>query len=201
MASTNGPATELVQIPLGVPFSEFISVFGQHLEPVLLAQPGLLSVMTGVIVPTKEGEQPFAVSLTQWDSVESHAAFTNSPDAGPFFSRVQPLTTGPPIVEHYYLGAVDPSIQQSRYSLISKFSGQNSPVQEATHEAHVAAHGKTAALAGKQAGDGTKSASVLFGDSPVFEAAAGGVWNADESATSFTVQWHRVGTKKISPAL
>ncbi|KAH7137404.1 hypothetical protein B0J13DRAFT_625177 [Dactylonectria estremocensis] len=200
MASSNGPATELVQIPLGVPFSEFISEFGQHLEPVLLAQPGLLSVMTGVTIPTKDGEQAFAVSLTQWDSVESHAAFTNSPDAGPFFARVQPLTTGPPTVEHYYLGAVDPSIQQSRYSLVLKFAVQDDQVHRAAHQAHVAAHGSVAALTGKHAQNESQSASVLFGDSPVFEA-AGGVWNSDGSATSFTVQWHRVGTKKISSAL
>ncbi|KAH7022043.1 hypothetical protein EDB80DRAFT_769097 [Ilyonectria destructans] len=200
MASTNGPATELVQIPLAVPFSEFLSVFSQHLEPVLLAQPGLRSIMTGVTIPAKDGEQLFAVSLTQWDSIEAHEAFSNSPDAGPFFEKVQPLTTGPPTVEHYYLGTVDPSVYQSRYGLVLKFSVLDGQIQTAAYQEHVSTQGKAAALMGNCVELQSQSASVLFGDGQAFEAARG-VWDSNELASFFTVRWHRIGTKKISPAL
>jgi len=39
---------ELVEIPLAVSFEQFWSLFELELEPVLLAQPGLISVFTGM---------------------------------------------------------------------------------------------------------------------------------------------------------
>lgn len=39
--------TEVVEIPLSVPFAEFLHIFQLQLLPVLLAEPGVISVRTG----------------------------------------------------------------------------------------------------------------------------------------------------------
>ena len=44
---TSKIVTEVVEIPLGVPFAEFLRIFQLALLPVLLAEPGVLSVRTG----------------------------------------------------------------------------------------------------------------------------------------------------------
>lgn len=200
MSSINGPITELVQIPLAIPFTEFLDIFSQHLEPVLLAQPGLRSIMTGVTIPANDGEKPFAVSFTQWDNIEAHEAFGNSPDAGSFFDTLKPLTTGPPTIEHYYLGHLESSVRQNRYGHVLKFSAHGGHAQKSAFEEHAASRGKAAALQGHCVEVDTQSALVLFDDSRVFKPASR-VWKADEVSSSFTVQWHRVGTEKISAAL
>ncbi|KAK7409172.1 hypothetical protein QQX98_008665 [Neonectria punicea] len=200
MASTNGPITELVQIPLAISFTEFLDVFSKRLEPVLLAQPGLRSVMTGVTIPKNDGKKPFAVSLTQWDSLEAHEAFGNSQDAGPFFDTLKPLATGPPTIEHYYLGHLESAIGQSRYSQILKFSVGGGDAQEAVFKAHVTSHGKAAALQGHCVEVDGQTALVLFDDGRGFTPAPK-AWKSDDISSSFIVQWHRLGTGKISAAL
>ncbi|KPM42921.1 hypothetical protein AK830_g3615 [Neonectria ditissima] len=196
MVSSNDPITELVQIPLAIPFTEFLGIFSKHLEPVLLAQPGLRSIMTGVIIPENEGEQSFAVSFTQWDSIEAHEAFGKSADAGPFFDRLKPLTTGPPTIEHYYLGLLESSARQSRYGHVLKFSVLSGQAQKSLYEEYDASRRKATALQGNCMEVDAQSALVLFDDSKVFQPQ-----KSDEIVTSFTVRWHRAATGKISAAL
>jgi hypothetical protein len=44
------------------------------------------------------------VSLTEWDSLESHARFTQKPSSVPFFKRLESLVNGPPTIDHYAFG-------------------------------------------------------------------------------------------------
>jgi len=43
----------------------------------------------------------YAVSITQWESMEAHERFVKSASAGPFFEKQKPLTGGPPTISHY----------------------------------------------------------------------------------------------------
>ncbi|KAF4304142.1 hypothetical protein GTA08_BOTSDO08029 [Botryosphaeria dothidea] len=91
---------ELVEIPLAVPFGKFVREHNSAFLPVLLKQPGIISVKTGKKLNNSNG--PSAVSLTLWRSLQDHERFANSPAAGPFFEKLAPFTTGPPTIGHYY---------------------------------------------------------------------------------------------------
>ncbi|KAF3356376.1 hypothetical protein VdG1_03887 [Verticillium dahliae VDG1] len=118
------PVTEMVQNPLGVPYPAFLRVFTEKMEPILLAQPGLISLITGLVVNPAADDQhpPTAVSLAQWRSLEAHEAFLQSPSAGPFFEAAKSLLRGPPTIHHYQLGSLSSSNLKSRYSRIEKTS-------------------------------------------------------------------------------
>lgn len=124
MTAHIGPVTELVRIPLAVPFEAFLATFTSKLEPVLLAQDGIISILTGVIVPKDDLRQPHAVSITQWESMDAHSAFLESPAAKPFFAAVEPLATGPPAIQHYYLGSLNAAALRSRFAHVSIFDSR-----------------------------------------------------------------------------
>lgn len=116
---TSNSVTEVVEIPLDVPFAEFLQIFQLELLPVLLAEPGVLSVRTGKgpetskchfnssllqgvkIRASEDLTHAWAVSLTEWDSLASHAKFVQKETSVPFFERTAKISRGPPTVDHY----------------------------------------------------------------------------------------------------
>lgn len=172
MTAPVGPVIELVRIPLAVPFEEFLATFTSKLEPVLLAQDGILSILTGVIVPKDDREQPHAVSITQWESIDAHSAFLESPAAKPFFAAVEPLATGPPAIEHYYLENLNPVALRSPFAHVSIFDSHGSiSSQHKVLERHInSTDAKTrAAVAGNCIEVNGQSAMILFSERDDFK--------------------------------
>ncbi|CAK7200184.1 hypothetical protein SEUCBS139899_002875 [Sporothrix eucalyptigena] len=201
-ASDSGPVAELVENPLGVPFAIFMDVFTAELEPILLAQPGLISIMTGFVMPCDSGREPatapsMAVSLTQWESLAAHSAFLASPAAQPFFQRVQPLTAGPPTIQHFRLGHLAPRALGSSYSHICKSDVPGHSSLRAAVAGHVHSHGKEAGVMGPCTEDTARAAAVLFGDHTV----ADSVRNPGDWAAAYTVSWQRNTVKRRSHSL
>lgn len=194
MTPNIGPVTELVRIPLAVPFEAFLSTFTSQLEPVLLAQDGILSVLTGVIVPNDDLKQPHAVSITQWESMDAHGVFLESPAAKPFFAAVEPLATGPPKIEHYYLGNLTPAALRSHFAHVSIFDSRGSiSSQRKVLEQHINSPDgwKRAAVAGSCVEVNGQSAMMLFSETDDFKTAEAG----DGLATSFVVRLERSQNK------
>lgn len=187
----NSPVTELVQNPLRVSFPEFIQVFAEKMEPILLAQPGLLSVTTGVVIDSNGGHQQYAVSIAQWESLEAHEAFLKSPAAPRFFEAAKPLLAGPPTIHHYELGDLSSTSLRSRYSRIFKSSPPNVANLGPIYERHVGVQGNEAANTGPCIEVQGQSALVLFGSEPDFVL----IDNGEFYGEWFTVLWHRNGEK------
>lgn len=203
MAATDEPVTELVEIPLCVSFDDFLSTFIQQLEPVLLAQPGIISILTGTgsKMTTSGQKDEFAVSLTQWESMEVHGAFLQSPSAGPFFETLQHLTSGPPTINHYHLGPLPPSAFRSCYALFRKYSASD----HNTQLQHSAERGETPGMGVSVAGDcleiGSQRLSVLFSDVQDWRALGDTMGKLGDPASSFGVVWRRRGTARVSHTL
>ncbi|PVH76616.1 hypothetical protein DL98DRAFT_592068 [Cadophora sp. DSE1049] len=122
---SSGIVTEVVEIPLDVPFPEFLPIFQLELLPVLLAEPGVLSVRTGErskelqtahqligaqgvkIRASEDSIHASAVSLTEWDSLESHAKFVKKESSAHFFERTAKISRGPPTVDHYQFDSLN----------------------------------------------------------------------------------------------
>lgn len=172
MTAHINPVTELVRIPLAVPFEAFLATFTSKLEPVLLAQDGILSILTGMIIPNNDLKQPHAVSITQWESMDAHSAFLESPAAKPFFAAVEPLATGPPAIEHYSLGSLNPAALRSRFAHVSIFDSHGSILsQRKVLERHInSPDGQMrAAVAGNCIEVNKQSAMVLFSERDDFK--------------------------------
>ncbi|KAM5363924.1 hypothetical protein ACJZ2D_011776 [Fusarium nematophilum] len=200
MTNSQGPVTEFVLNPIGVPVEDFMRTFTQQLEPTLLAQPGIISVQTGVVISTSSPQHPGVVSLTLWESLEAHQAFLDSPAFGPFISTVQPLLRGPPTIEHYHLGQSPSSALKSRYSRIFSLSGAGeeglqsiSTNLEEKSKALLASRGNCVEVP-------SKGMIVLFKDSSNFEGVASS-GEGSEGVESFTVEWLRAETKRLSSSL
>ncbi|KAL1856373.1 hypothetical protein Daus18300_010745 [Diaporthe australafricana] len=198
MATNIGPVTELVRIPLAVPFEPFLSTFTSELEPVLLAQPGIVSILTGVIVPTDGQNGAYAVSITQWEDMEAHGAFLESPAAKPFFETLQPLATGPPAIEHYWLGRLNSTALGSHFAHVSIFdcSGTQSFVTELLAR-HVNSPdgGRRVGVAGSCIEVKEQGVLILFSDGNNFETVELG----GGRVTSFVVRIERARQKITSP--
>lgn len=196
MTTNIGPVTELVRIPLAVPFEAFLSTFTSQLEPVLLAQDGISSILTGVMVSANELKQPHAVSITQWESMEAHGAFLESPAAKPFFAKLEPLATGPPAIEHYYLGRLTPAALRSRFAHVSIFDSRGSiSHHRSVLERHInTPEGwKRAAVAGSCVEVDGQSAMVLFSERDDFTISEVG----DGLLISFVVRLARIQQRKL----
>lgn len=195
MAKLNGPVTELVQIPIGIAVVDFLDIFAKELEPVLLAQPGIISILTGSTTQA-EGEKethPFVVSLTQWISMDAHAAFLASPSAGPFFAKLESLTLGPPTVEHYHFGRLNPSARKSGYARVIKSSpsaARRPP--SGTHDEQARMQGHELVVTGPCSEISSLNATVLFGNAPRFDHVNAIAENQDIRSV-YTVKWERLG--------
>lgn len=195
MTTKIGPVTELVRIPLAVPFDTFLSIFTSQLEPVLLAQNGIVSILTGVTVPNGDLKQPHAVSITQWESMDAHGAFLESPAAKPFFEALEPLAAGPPAIEHYYLGDLTPAALGSRFAQVSILDSRGSiSSQREVLERHINSPDgwKRAAVAGSCVEVKGQSVMILFSERDDFKT---GEVN-DGLLTSFVVRLERIQQKK-----
>lgn len=198
MTAPIGPVTELVRIPLAVPFKAFLATFTSKLEPVLLAQDGILSILTGVIIPNSDLKQPHAVSITQWESMDAHNAFLESPAAKPFFTAVEPLATGPPAIEHYYLGGLNPAALRSRFAHVSIFDSRGDILsQRKVLERHIDSSDRQtrAAVSGNCIEVNGQSAMVLFSERDDFKTGELG----KGLVTSFLVRLER--SQKKDPTL
>lgn len=190
MTAQINPVTELVRIPLAVPFEAFLATFTSNLEPVLLAQDGILSILTGLIIPNNDLKQPRAVSITQWESMDAHSAFLESPAAKPFFAAVEPLATGPPAIEHYSLGSLSPAALRSRFAHVSILDSHGSNLsQRKVLERHInSPDGQIrAAVAGNCIEVNGQSAMVLFSERDDFKTSELG----EGLVTSFVVRLER----------
>lgn len=194
MAKLNDPVTELVQIPIGIAVVDFLDIFAKELEPILLAQPGIISILTGSTTQA-EGEKethPFVVSLTQWTSMDAHAAFLASPSAGPFFAKLESLTLGPPTVEHYHFGRLNAFARKSGYARIIKSSPSAARRPPLTHDQQVRMQGHELVVAGTCIETSSLNATVLFGNAPRFDTTNAVVDNRDIRGV-YTVKWERLG--------
>lgn len=198
MTSNFSPVTELVRIPLAVPFEAFLSAFTSRLEPVLLAQDGVLSILAGVVAPTNDLTQPHAVSIAQWESMDAHSAFLESPAAKPFFAAVEPLATGPPAIEHYHIGRLSPAALRSRFAGVAIFDSRGSIAhQRGVLERHINSPdgSERDAVAGSCIEVGGQSAIVLFSERDDFKTGEVG----DGLVVSFVVRLERIQNKVTPP--
>ena len=187
MAKSVSPVVELVENPLSVSFSEFMNVFTHELELILLSQPGIISITTGFIVPTTGDEPRIAVSLTQWESLAAHKAFLASPSAEPFFQKIQPLTTGPPTIQHFQLGRLERETLSSSHAYVVKSDEPSHESLQQAFDRHVAAHGSGLAVMGPCVEDEKRRAAVLFGKHAEFE----NLSSLHQMASCYTVSWQR----------
>lgn len=199
MATPDGPVTELVEIPLCVPFEDFLSIFTQKLEPVLLTQPGIISVLTGSCYETSSQGGTFAVSLTQWETMEAHAAFLQGPEAGPFFETVKHLASGPPTINHYYIGPLPPAALKSEYAWFRKYSASDNHTQSQGSEERGDNPGAVT-LVGDCLEIESQRLWVTFGDVQRSRA-SGDAGKAGGSESSFTVVWRKRGTARVPHSL
>lgn len=136
--------TEVVEIPLAVSFAEFLRTFQLDLLPILLKEEGVISVRTGMLtrhpvkslndifqnisgtkIKTSENtSHAWAVSLTEWDSLESHSQFVQKATSAPFFETLKQLCRGPPNIDHYSFGSLR-DLENSAYSrLVFSINGR-----------------------------------------------------------------------------
>ena len=189
-----GPIIEFVWIPLAVPFGIFLSTFASQLEPVLLEQNGILSILVGEIVPNDDLKPSRAVTITQWESMEAHGTFLRSPAAKPFVAILEPLTTGPPTIEHYYLGHLTSAALLSRFVHVSIFGSLGSiSSQRRMLERHINSPNgwKRAARASSCIEMNWKSTVVLFSETDDFKTGEVG----HGLMASFVVRLHRIQQK------
>lgn len=165
MKSTD-TVTELVRIPLAVPFEYFLSTFASKLEPVLLAQPGIISILTGKIITPGGSPRNFAVSITQWENMDAHAAFLGSPAAKPFFETLEPLAKGPPIIEHYYLGTLPLTALRSAFVHVAIYNSRDGSRQPRVLDSQVETQksGKRIRVEGSCLEVEGQNAQILFSD-------------------------------------
>lgn len=186
--------TELVEIPLAAPFDHFIERFIADFEPVLLAQSGIMSVWTGKAhYGASDTNKETAVSLTQWESLDAHEAFLASPAAGPFFEGMQPLTTGPPKVEHYQLGRLDAGDGATSKMTVQKYDvgGSKQPLQALQEEAVNKSLRSRMSLCMEER---TQAAVLSFSSiyTPVIYQTLPG--RGVKKTSSFMVEWYSKGT-------
>ncbi|KAJ0108415.1 hypothetical protein J7T55_005392 [Diaporthe amygdali] len=198
MTTNIGPVTELVRIPLAVSFESFLTTFTSQLEPVLLEQDGILSILTGMMVSTDELRGAYAVSITQWESMEAHAAFLDSAAAKPFFETLEPLAEGPPAIEHYHLGRLTSAALQSRFAHVSLFDSRaRLSSQRKALERHIQSQDglKRTGVSGSCIEVKEQSALVLFSEGNDFETAE----LVDGVVVSFVVRLERAQQKAMNP--
>jgi quinol monooxygenase YgiN len=194
------PVTELVLNPLRVPVKEFMRVFAEQLEPTLLAEPGAICTITGIVLDTENRQKPFAISMTLWENLEAHQAFLDSPAAQPFFEAVKPLLVDKPTIEHYHLGQLHPSVLKSSYAWIHKFSTVDHDTYSGACENHIQDHGKGMAMIGDCIEVPSQRLIVMFDNQLQSGSALDENGSLDQMET-FRVSWQRMGTRKIAENL
>ncbi|UKZ79181.1 hypothetical protein TrVFT333_006931 [Trichoderma virens FT-333] len=140
MDSSTKVVGELVYTSLSVPPQQYQEVYRNTLQPILLAQPGLLLALGGVVTAGTDNQSATVVSLVNWESVDAHMAFISGPAAIPFFGASKPLISAMPSVEHYGISVLKTPAVESRHTLLLKATDDNDKELLAKiHEKHTAA--------------------------------------------------------------
>ncbi|KAF2470414.1 uncharacterized protein BDR25DRAFT_287334 [Lindgomyces ingoldianus] len=99
--------TEIAYIPLASGLDLSSGDTQKMLEETLgtiKSQPGCKSLFWG-----RQIEHPDVMQMViDWESIESHKDFMNSPSYGPFIERLKPLLAGPPHLLHVKLPSQSP---------------------------------------------------------------------------------------------
>lgn len=192
---------ELVQTRISVSPDQYKDVYNNQMHPILMAQPGMIATMAGVITSensqdsTQKEDGATVLSLVIWKNVDSHIAFVSGPAAGPFFEASMPLMRAPPSVEHYEVEGLQLSAFNSHYAQILKASSANNKELLANVlKRHVTAEGTDMALFSDCSEDMAKKALVLFSNSGQFEA-AGSVVDEGTGIEQYNIEWYSRGIK------
>jgi hypothetical protein len=200
MTTSGKVVAELVQTRIRVSPAEYQDVYHKQMHPILMAQPGMIATMAGVV--TSENEQDSTqhekgatvLSLVIWKDVDSHVAFVTGPAAGPFFEASMPLMREPPSVEHYEVDGLYPSAFNSLCAQVLKASSANDKELLANvYKRHAAAEGEDMTLFSDCTEDTSKKALVLFSNSDQIEA-VGGVADKGTGIEKYDIKWYSRGT-------
>lgn len=188
---------ELVYTSINVSSQQYKDVYGSTLQPILLAQPGLVLDMAGVITTdtdqqeTQESDK--VISLVIWKSVDAHMAFIAGPAAIPFFEASKPLMSTAPLVEHYETSVLQPPAVESRYTrLLKAYNDNDKELLAKIHEKHAATEGAEMAASSDSVEDASQRTLILFSNSNKFEAAADAS-NGNTTIKSTTIEWYSRG--------
>ncbi|KAK4059065.1 hypothetical protein Trihar35433_11235 [Trichoderma harzianum] len=194
--ASNTIVGELVYTSLSVPHEQYQDVYRSTLEPILLARPGLILAMAGVVTTSTDQQSPNVVSLVNWESVDAHVAFIAGPAAKPFFEASMPLMSAAPTVEHYGINVLRTPAVESRYtSLLKATNEKDRELLAKIHEKHVAIEGTDMAAISDCVEDASLRTLILFSNSDKFEAAAD-VTSGGTSIKSFTIEWYARGARR-----
>ncbi|KAH0525830.1 hypothetical protein TsFJ059_009243 [Trichoderma semiorbis] len=195
MASNTNIVGELVYTSLSVPPEQYQDVYRSTLEPILLARPGLILAMAGIVTASTDQQTPSVVSLVNWESVDAHVAFIAGPAAKPFFEASVPLMSAAPTVEHYGISVLSTPAVESPYTHLLKATNESDRELLVTiREKHVATEGADMAAISDCVEDASLKTLILFSNSDKFEATAD-VSNGSTSIKSFTIEWYARGVR------
>ncbi|KAM0513436.1 hypothetical protein ACHAPE_007900 [Trichoderma viride] len=200
MDANDKVVAELVQTRISVPPDQYKDVYNKQMHPILMAQPGMIATLAGVITSendqdsTKQADGATVLSLVIWKNVDSHIGFVTGPAAGPFFGASMPLMREPPSVEHYEVDGLQLSAFHSHYAQILKASSANSKeILASVFQRHVTAEGENKVLFSDCTEDMSKKVLVLFSDSDQFEA-TGDVLYKGTGIEKYDIKWYSRGT-------
>ncbi|KAL7958519.1 hypothetical protein V8C34DRAFT_323929 [Trichoderma compactum] len=195
MASNTNIVGELVYTSLSAPPERYQDVYRSTLEPILLARPGLILAMAGVVTASTDQPSATVVSLVNWESVDAHVAFIAGPAAKPFFEASMPLMSAAPTVEHYGISVLRTLAVESRHARLLKASNDSDrELLAKIHEKHVATEGADMAAISDCVEDASLKTLILFSNSDKFDAVAD-VSSGGTSIKSFTIEWYARGVK------
>lgn len=203
MDTNDKVVAELVQTCISVSPEQYKDVYNKRMHPILMAQPGMIATMAGVITSessqdaTKQADGATVLSLVIWKNVDSHIGFVTGPAAGPFFEASMPLMREPPSVEHYEVDGLQPSAFHSHYAQILKASSANSKeLLASVFQRHVINEGENKVLLSDCSEDTSKKALVLFSDSDQFEATSD-VLDKETGIEKYDVKWYSRGATSL----
>lgn len=192
---------ELVQTCISVSLNQYKDVYNKQIHPILMAQPGMIAAMAGVITSvsgqdsTQKEDGATVLSLVIWENVHSHIDFVTGPAAGPFFDAALPLMRETPSVEHYEVDGLQPAAFNSIYAQILKASSASDKEFLASiFKRHATIEGSEMALFSDCTEDSSKKALILFGNSEQFEA-AGDIMDRGTRIERYNIEWHSRETK------
>jgi heme-degrading monooxygenase HmoA len=174
---------ELVQTRISISAQQYKDVYNKFLRPILLAQPGMILAMAGVIAlengqaETQQDGSATVLSLVIWKNVDAHIAFVSGEAAIPFFEAATPTMAAPPSVEHYDIDGLKASSANDK-GLLAKL-----------HERHAATEGPETAVISECVEDTSKKTLILFSNSDNFEAAAD-LTSGNTNIESYKVTWY-----------
>lgn len=200
MDANDKVVAELVQTPIKVTPEQYKDVYNKRMHPILMAQPGMIATMAGVIISEngqdskKQADGATVLSLVIWKNVDSHVGFVTGPAAGPFFAASMPLMREPPSVEHYDVDGLQPSAFNSHFAQVLKASSAtNKELLASVFKRHATTEGAEMALFSDCTEDTSKKVLVLFSDSDQFEATCG-VVDKGAGIEHYKIEWYSRGT-------